>query len=321
MIGPAERDAKGRFRNPDGSPAGQQLRALWAWLKDGPGPAWETPPPDPPHPPPPRDVPPGHAALTFIGHASYALRLADGFTALFDPIFSERCSPFQWIGPKRARPPAWRPADFGRVDAVFVSHAHWDHMDGPSLRELRDRFAPQVVTGLGNTANLRREGIADCVEIDWGGTHALPGGHRATFVPMRHFAARWGNDRAMTLWGGFALDTADGGRLLHCGDTAWGDHLAAIGDHFGGLDAAMIPIGAYEPEWFMQSVHITPEQALAAQQALRARTALAMHHGTFKLTREPIGDPPRRLLAARGAQDFRVPAFGETVVLPLAQKP
>lgn len=321
VIGPAERDAKGRFRNPDGTPAGQQLRALWAWLKDGPGPAWVPPPPDPPQPPPPRDVPAGHAAFTFIGHASYAVRLADGVTVLFDPIFSERCSPFRWIGPKRARPPAWRPADFERVDVVCVSHAHWDHMDGPSLRELRDRFAPLVVTGLGNTANLRREGIEGCVELDWGQSHELPGGHRASFVPMRHFAARWGNDRAMTLWGGFALEVEGGGRILHCGDTAWGAHLEAIGGHFGGFDAAMIPIGAYEPEWFMQSVHITPEQALAAQRALGARTALAMHHGTFKLTREAINDPPKRLLAARGEQDFRVPGFGETVVLPLAQKP
>jgi len=320
VIKPARRDARGRFRNPDDSPAGEQMRAFWAWMKDGPGRPWPKPPPDPPQPAPPRAAPPAHAALTFIGQATFALRLADGRVVMFDPIFSDRCSPFQWVGPKRARPPAWRPADWERVDVVCVSHAHWDHMDGPSLRELHRRFQPLVLTGLGNRANLLREGILDCVELDWGQSHPLPGGHRATFVPMRHFSTRWGHDRAMALWGGFALELAGGGRILHCGDTAWGEHLAAIGAHFGGFDAAMIPIGACEPAWFMQTVHIGPEQAVEAQRALRARTALAMHHGTFKLTREPMDDPPRRLLAARGDQDFRVPAFGETVLVPL-QKP
>ncbi|WP_207536702.1 MBL fold metallo-hydrolase [Sabulicella rubraurantiaca] len=317
VIGPAQRGADGRFLNPDGSRAGQGLRALWRLWREGFGTPWPAPLEDPREAPPPRDIPAGYAAFTFIGHSTFLVRLDDGRVLLFDPVFSERCSPVAWAGPRRVRPPALSLAALDRVDVVLVSHAHYDHMDLPSLRELHARFAPRFVAGLGNAAFLARHGIPDVTELDWGRRATLPGGHVVVFLPMRHFAARTWRDRSRTLWGGFAIEAAGGGRFMHCGDTAWGEHLAAIGQEFGPFDAAMIPIGAYDPEWFMQAVHITPEQAVAAQRDLRARTAIAMHFGTFKLTREPIGEPVDRLRAAVGDQDFRIPRFGETILLPL----
>ena len=319
VLRPAQRGADGRFLNPDGTPAGQPLRQVWKMMREGGGTPWPERVTDPPQPPPPDVVPPGHAAFTFIGHSSFRVSLDDGTVILTDPIFSERCSPLSFFGPRRVRPPALALDALTRVDAVLVSHSHYDHLDLPSLRALHARFAPRVITGLGNAAWLARNGVPGAVELDWGGQAQLPGGHVATYLPMQHFAARGIRDRARTLWGGFAVEAASGGRFLFAGDTAPGAHFDAIGAAFGGFDVGLIPIGAYEPEWFMQAVHVTPEQALAAQRAMRVRTAIAMHFATFKLTREGIDEPARRLRAARADQDFRVPAFGETLVLPLRE--
>jgi L-ascorbate metabolism protein UlaG (beta-lactamase superfamily) len=317
VVGPARRDAAGRFLNPDGSAAGQPLRQVWKMLREGGGTPWPAQVADPPQPPPPDAVPPGHAAFTFIGHSSFRVLLEDGIVLLTDPIFSERCSPLSFAGPKRVRPPALALDALTRVDAVLVSHAHYDHLDLPSLRALHARFAPRIVTGLGNAAWLARQGIPGAVELDWGETATLPGRHRATFLPMRHFAARGIHDRSRTLWGGFAVEAAGGGRFIFAGDSADGAHFAEIGRAFGPFGVGLIPIGAFEPEWFMQAVHVTPEQAVATQRALRVRTAIAMHFATFKLTREGIDEPARRLAAARATQDFRLPAFGETLTLSL----
>lgn len=316
-LGPATRDARGRFLNPDGGQAFQPLGRVLRMLTESRGTPWPRDLRDSPQPPPPASVPAGQGAFTFLGHSTFLVRLADGTTLLTDPIFSERCSPFTWIGPRRARPPALALEELPHIDAVLVSHGHYDHMDLPSLRALHERWQPRLITGLGHAEFLARNGVPGAVELDWGQAAELPGGHAATYVPMRHFSARGIRDRALALWGGFAVEVAGGGRFLFTGDTAAGGHLDAIGAHFGGFGAALIPIGAYEPLWFMQHVHITPEQALEAQRQLRARTAIAMHFGTFKLTQEGIEEPVQRLLAARGTQDFRVPGFGETLVVGL----
>ena len=290
---------------------------------EGTGHHWPRRVTDPGFPPPPEVVPEGHVAVTFIGHATFLLRFAGGPTLLTDPIWSRRCSPFRFIGPKRVRRPGVDFDALPRIDAVLLSHNHYDHMDLPTLRRLMRRDQPVIVTGLGNAAYLARKRIPGARELDWWQSAALPGGLTATYLPARHFSARGATDRAKTLWGGFAVDSPSG-RLLFLGDTAMGGHMGEIGDRLGPVGVALIPIGAYDPGWFMRVVHMNPEEALDAARILRARSSVAMHFGTFKLTHERIYDPPRRLHAARDAaglppEFFRVPGFGETLVLPLSR--
>ncbi|MFT8244567.1 MBL fold metallo-hydrolase [Roseomonas sp. BN140053] len=316
LAGAPRRD--GRFLNPGGEAAGQPLAAVWKLMRAGQGEAWPPRVVDPPQPPP-EEPPPGHLAVTLIGHDTFLLRFHGGPTLLTDPIWSERCSPFSFAGPRRVRAPALAMAALPPIDAVLLSHNHYDHLDLPSLRALR---APRILTGLGVGAFLARQGIGGAEELDWWDEAALPNGAVATFLPARHFAARGVLDRCRTLWGGFAIRTGEGRSVLFAGDTAYGSHLAEIGRELGPFAVGLIPIGAYEPRWFMEVVHMNPEEAVRARADLRVDRAVAMHFGTFKLTQEAIDEPPRALTAAREAaglppEAFRVPGFGETLVLPL----
>ncbi len=310
-LGPAQR-RKGRFLNPDGSRGGQTFRNLVRMIREGGGTPWPERIENTPYPRP--EPGPGEVAITNIGHATFLIRTPE-VTLLTDPIWSARCSPVGWAGPRRVRDPGLAWEALPRIDAVLLSHAHYDHMDRPTLQRLHRRDAPFIATGLGNRARLARWGIAGATELDWGQSTTLPGGAVATFTPARHFAARTPFDHSRSLWGGFALELPGGFRLCFVGDTAWGSHLSVIGETLGPFDAALIPIGAYEPLWFMQAVHITPEQAVEAQQALRARTAIAMHHGVFKLTQEPIDEPVLRLQKSKKTADFRNLDVGETLLL------
>lgn len=312
----------GRFLNPDGSAPGQSFGNLWKLMRSGKGSPWPRWIVDPPEAPPPSQVAAGHAGVSFIGHSTFLIRLDDGTTVLTDPIFSDRCSPFTFAGPKRVRAPAIALAALPPIDIVLLSHNHYDHLDITSLRQLHALHRPQIVTGLGNADFLAKRGIPGAIELDWWQSVTLPGGHEATFLPSRHFAARWLHDRCRTLWGGFALKPKGGGALYFAGDTAYGVHLAEIGRRAGPFGLALLPIGAYEPRWFMEVVHTTPEEALAAMHDVRASRAIAMHFGTFQLTQEPIDEPPQRLAAALAAEglppaSFQVPRFGQSLVMPL----
>ena len=296
----------------------------------------------PPGPPPPARAGDGRMRVTFINHATLLIQV-DDLNILTDPIWSERTSPLPLVGPKRHRPPGIRFDDLPPIDVVLVSHNHYDHLDVPTLRRLQQRDQPRILTPLGNGALMRRHGIDGAIELDWweGRAEARPtSGDRQdadyrpmwdglqavgrgevqtiTLVPARHFSARAISDRNRNLWGGFVI-RGSAGNAYFAGDTGWGRHFAEIGERFAPIRAAMLPIGAFLPRWFMQPAHIDPAQAVRAHRELRARTSIAMHFGTFALGDDGMDDPVRELesvMAANGDLNFRVLDHGEGRDLP-----
>jgi len=307
-----------RFFNPSGWRQAPPFTALpkWWWqrLVLQQGEWWPASVPPGRKPVLPAAVGPREMAATFIGHATFLLQLP-GLTVLTDPLFSRRTSPWQWSGPRRVRPPALSLAELPPVDLVLLSHNHYDHLDLPALRWLARERRPVIVTTLGNRAWLEARGVDRVVELDWWQAQDLPG-VRVTLTPAQHFAARWPWDRNRTLWGGLWLESA-GRRIFFAGDTGYASHFAEIRRRLGAPDLALLPIGAYEPRWFMRAVHMNPEEAVRAHLDLGARRTLGMHFGTVQLTNEGIDAPLRDLAAARPAlgvaeADFSTLAFGET---------
>jgi L-ascorbate metabolism protein UlaG (beta-lactamase superfamily) len=270
-----------------------------------------------PHPPPPGSVASGELAVTFIGHASFLLQFP-GAAVLTDPIFSERASPVSWAGPRRVRQPGLTFLQLPRIDLVLLSHDHYDHMDVNALRRLREAFNPLFVTGLKNGPCLRALGIEQPVELDWWQSHRVNNNTNVTMTPTQHFSGRrpWG--RNSTLWGGFILET-EGWRVYFAGDSGYAGHFREIGRRFPGIDLAFIPIGAYEPRWFMGPIHQNPAEAVRAHFDLGARQSIGMHFGAFQLTDEAIDEPPQWLERARAEkglapEQFRALETGQTVL-------
>ncbi len=259
------------------------------------------------YPPPGGEVEAGSADVSFIGHSCFLVRLP-GLTLLTDPVFSSRCSPVSFAGPKRVRDPGIALADLPKIDLVLLSHNHYDHMDLASLRKLRRRFpGMRIVTSLGNANYLAGKGLPGAVELDWWETHGL-GETRVTATPARHFAARSLWDRNETLWAGFMLEHR-GIKIFFAGDTGYTRFFAEIGERLGGPDIGLLPIGAYEPRWFMQAVHMNPADAVQAFLDLGGAQAIGMHMQTFQLTGEGIDQPEIDLAAAREAAGVADEAF------------
>jgi L-ascorbate metabolism protein UlaG (beta-lactamase superfamily) len=266
----------------------------------------------------PDHVPAGQMTATFIGHATYLLQFA-GLTVLTDPIFASRAGPFGLFGPKRVQPPALRLGELPRVDIMLLSHNHYDHLDLPSLRWLVQHRRPLMVAPLGLGTWLAARGVPGVVELDWWQTHFTPAGDEIVCTPAQHWSSRWPWDRCRTLWGGFLLRTAHGS-VWFAGDTGWGRHFADIKSRLGAPDYAVLPIGAYEPRWFMEPVHMNPDESVSAHLALGARRSLAMHHATFCLTDEAYDAPKRDLAISRNRHgvdpsSFLAPSVGETITL------
>jgi N-acyl-phosphatidylethanolamine-hydrolysing phospholipase D len=265
-------------------------------------------------------------AVTWIGHATVLARLG-GLNVLTDPIFSERASPFSFVGPKREQPPGVALAELPHIDAVLVSHNHYDHLDLASCRALARQpgGSPLFVVPLGLKAWFQARRIERVVELDWWQTETLNGVDIA-LVPAQHWSARGISDRMKTLWGGFAVFAPDC-QLFFAGDTGYSRDFADIRERFadrqqhGGFDIALIPIGAYEPRWFMTSQHVNVEEALKIHADLGAKRSLGVHWGTFELTDESLDEPPRQLVRQRAelglADDaFFTLAIGETRRIP-----
>lgn len=308
-----------RFVNPNG-PAGRGLFHFLRWAASSQRKRWPKRIENHEKNGQPVQVSGDQVAATFIGHSTFLLRIG-GLSILTDPIFSERSSPVSWAGPRRVRPPGLPFEELPRIDLVLVSHNHYDHMDAPTLRRLRREFDPFFVTGLGNVRWLRRlAGIEKAMELDWWGTHRFRDEIKITMTPSQHFSSRSMLDRDRTLWGGFLIE-AGGRRVYFTGDSGYAGHFKEIAKKAGPIDLALIPIGSYEPRWFMKLAHVNPDEAVQIHLDLNPRQSVGMHFGTFQLTDESIDAPLHDLrdaLKRRGVNEeqFRVLAFGETLVVP-----
>jgi L-ascorbate metabolism protein UlaG (beta-lactamase superfamily) len=268
--------------------------------------------------PPPRRVAGGALRVTWVNHSTFLIQ-TEGLNILTDPIWSERCSPVSFAGPKRHHAPGIRFEDLPPIDVVLISHNHYDHMDVHTLRRLEARDRPRFVTGTGNGPFLRARGLSRVDELTWWQSIDL-GAVRVTMGPAQHFSARTPFDRNRTLWGSFVIE-GDWPRVFFAADTGYWRHFEEVRASFGAIELALLPIGAYEPRWFMRPAHMNPADAVQAHLDLQARLSVAMHFGTFRLTDEARDEPPQQLgeaLDARGVprDRFRVLRPGQTLTVP-----
>ena len=230
--------------------------------------------------------------ITHIGHASLLVQVA-GCNILVDPVWAERASPFRRIGPRRHNPPSIAFADLPPIHAVLVTHSHYDHMDTPTLGRLWQHHRPLIFAPLGNDAVIRKDVPDATVQTgDWWESFPVSDRVNATIVPAYHWSARNLGDRRLALWGGFVLETPLG--MVYCaGDTGYQDGkiFAQIRDRFGSPLVAVLPIGAYEPRWFMSTQHVDPVETIRIATEMRAQYLLGVHWGTFALTDEPWDEP------------------------------
>ncbi len=265
--------------------------------------------------------PPAHTGgitATWINHSTFLLQTARG-NILTDPVYSERTSPVSWAGPRRTHAPGIAFYDLPRIDLVLLSHDHYDHCDLPTLARIWKTHAPAAITPLGNGPLLRAAGWAPekITELDWWESQLTPSDLRVTATPAHHWSNRLRSARNRRLWSGFFLETGEA-TAHFVGDTGYDPSMFVfIRTRLGAPDLAMIPIGAYEPRWFMENHHCNPEEAVRIHHDLGSRLSLAMHWGTFQLTDEAREAPPQALTAALAHSNtptnaFRVLSPGES---------
>lgn len=298
--GPKSDHFDGRvFYNPGGVPPGKFTDLLRWQLFDRPAEWPETYDSEHHGSVPRKRVAEDQIEVTMIGHATLLIQV-NGVNLITDPVFSERASPYQFVGPKRINPPGVSFDDLPTIDAVLLTHNHYDHLDLPTLAKLVGRDNPTIITPLGNDTivNGSIEG-AKTLAGDWGDVAEIPGGTKIYFEPCHHWSARGPWDRRMALWSAFVIETPNV-RIYHVGDTGFhaGINYKQAAKTFGTFDLAIIPIGAYEPRWFMKSQHQIPAEAVEGFKLCNADHAVGHHWGTFRLTNEPIEEPKELLSKA-----------------------
>jgi L-ascorbate metabolism protein UlaG (beta-lactamase superfamily) len=262
---------------------------------------------------PPRRVEGRELRTTLVNHSTVLLQ-QHGSNILTDPIWSERASPLFWMGPRRHRKPGVSWADLPNIDAVLISHNHYDHLDLPTLRRLAARGDSTFIVPARGARLLRSENIGPTHELDWGESFSFQD-FTVHCVPALHFSGRGLFDRNITLWCGYVIESRE--RIVYfAGDTAFGRHFGQIRARFGPPHLALLPIGAYAPRWFMSSVHMAPDEAVKAHAILAAKTSIAIHHGTFLLTDESIDTPKKQLIACAQDESFLVLNNGQFAEIP-----
>jgi L-ascorbate metabolism protein UlaG (beta-lactamase superfamily) len=298
-------------------PTDKTFRDMLAWSFRERRAPWPRSYPSPYSDRPPYRVEGGALRVSYIGHASFLIQTR-GLNLLIDPVYETRASPVRWAGPARVNPPGVPFDDLPPIDVVLITHNHYDHLDLAALSKLQTRWRPRILTPFGNDAIMRAHDSALTPEAhDWGAQVGLSNEVSTHFLPAYHWSARGLNDRRMALWCAFLIETPDG--ALYCiGDTGFGDGeiFRNVAKTFGSPRLALIPIGAYEPRWFMKDQHVNPAEAAEVFRLCGARQAIAHHWGTFHLSNEAIDTPPKALgealrAAAIDPERFRVMRPGE----------
>ncbi len=277
---------------------------------------------DAPQPKPPASVEKGKLRVTHINHATILIQM-DGINILTDPIFSKRAGPFSFIGSKRIRKPGIAFEDLPKIDAVLISHNHYDHLDLPTLKALAKRDKPFVCAGLGVKELVDGIGFSGIAELDWWQEYyPIPGGLKIVFVPAFHNSGRGLFDGDKSLWGGFVIEDRSAGRVYFAGDTAYGSFLQPLHDRFPEFRLTVFPIGSYERRWIMKTQHMNPDDAVRAHILLNSKQSIAMHYATFlEHPEQTIDQHEKDLAKARNDNDldpakFLILKFGEGLDIP-----
>jgi L-ascorbate metabolism protein UlaG (beta-lactamase superfamily) len=295
-AGPVSDHFDGRFFNTAPHTVYKSLADAWRWRRTAQRTPWPATVPVTPTVPEPRV---DGIRLTHVGHATTLIQVA-GVNLVTDPVWSARASPFTFIGPKRVCAPGIAFDDLPPIDVVLLSHNHYDHLDIATLRRLVGRDDPLILTPLGNDTIVRQAAPkARVAAMDWWDAQDALDGLRVTLVPAQHWSARGTRDRRMALWGGFFI-RSPAAAIYFAGDTGYGDGslFRAIAERLGSPDVALLPIGAYEPRWFMTDQHINPEEAVRIFTDIGIGHAIGIHWGVFGLSDEGRDDPALALAEA-----------------------
>ncbi len=256
----------------------------------------------------------GELVVTFVNHATLLIQ-TEGLNILTDPVWSKRASPFTFIGPSRFQDPGVKFDDLPHIDLVLISHNHYDHMDLRTLKRVEEKWNPPILVGLGNKAYLLERGFTNVTELDWWDGHELSEDVRVVCAPGQHFSSRALSDRDNTLWCGYFIETPHGNTFF-AGDTGYGEFVKRIQEKYKKFRLALLPIGAFRPQWFMGPVHISPGEAVQIYDELQVQTAIGIHHSTFHLADDGQDEPEEIITEIKKTRtknklDFRVPKNGE----------